>query len=408
MKFLSMLRKELLVLTRDRMAVVMILIAPLVMTTVMKLAFGNMNNGTDIPPIPVAVVNMDDGQIGQALVDLLKSDALDNLVDVTEAGDLEHAQSLLDDRTVDAVITTPPGLTDAIFSGAGSEATITIYGDPGRPFTAGIVRGIVQRFTQHVAAGSASVKVTFLQLIETRRVSEVTHTMKAELGERAAFMALESDLIQYNEIISGIESVKSEFNWFKFYALSMASLFILISMVTAARTLLADHELGTLTRMRSTPTSLGTIFAGKTAGMLLVGLVQTGVLMLSARFFMGMTWGDPLAVFVLTVVMVLSAAAFGLAVAGFCHSSGQLNMVGAGVVLVLGAMGGNFMPRIIYPDIIRKISLIGPNAWAIEAFQKVVLLNGNLSDIATEILVLLGLTGIFTVVAFLRIRRLVK
>ena len=160
--------------------------------------------------------------------------------------------------------------------------------------------------------------------------------------------------------------------------------------------------------MRSTPTSLGTIFAGKTAGMLLVGLVQTGVLMLSARFFMGMTWGDPLAVFVLTVVMVLSAAAFGLAVAGFCHSSGQLNMVGAGVVLVLGAMGGNFMPRIIYPDIIRKISLIGPNAWAIEAFQKVVLLNGNLSDIATEILVLLGLTGIFTVVAFLRIRRLVK
>ena len=201
MKFLSMLRKELLVLTRDRMAVVMILIAPLVMTTVMKLAFGNMNNGTDIPPIPVAVVNMDDGQIGQALVDLLKSDALDNLVDVTEAGDLEHAQSLLDDRTVDAVITTPPGLTDAIFSGAGSEATITIYGDPGRPFTAGIVRGIVQRFTQHVAAGSASVKVTFLQLIETRRVSEVTHTMKAELGERAAFMALESDLIQYLSLI---------------------------------------------------------------------------------------------------------------------------------------------------------------------------------------------------------------
>ncbi|MBN2388804.1 MAG: ABC transporter permease [Anaerolineales bacterium] len=408
MKFLALLRKELTVLSRDRLAVVMILIAPLVMTTVMKLAFGNIGNGTNLPIIPVAVVDLDNGQIGSALVNLLESDALSDLIVVTEVEDLETARDLLETHAVDAVVAAPANLTEAIFSGSGGEAAISVYGDPGQPFAVGVVRGIVQRFTQYVAAGSTSVEVTFQQLIETGRLTEVTHAMKGEVGERAAFAALESDLVSFNEVLSGIESVKSEFNWFKFYALSMASLFILFSMVTAARTLLADHELGTLTRMRTTPTSPGTIFGSKVTGMVLIGLVQTIILMLTARYFMGMTWGDPLAVAVLTIIMVLSAAAFGLAVASFCRSTAQLNVAGAAVVMILGAVGGNFMPRIIYPEIMRTLSLIGPNAWVIEAFQKVVLLNGTLSDITTEILALLGLTVIFSVVALFGLRRLVR
>jgi ABC-2 type transport system permease protein len=408
MKFLALIRKELTVLFRDRLAVVMILVAPLVMTTVMKLAFGNMSGGTNIPAIPVAVVEQDGDQIGQALVDLLISDTLNDLVEVTELDDVDKARAMLDTHEVNAVIVTPVDLTEAIFSGSGGEATILIYGDPANPFSTGVVRGIVQRFTQYVAAGSTSVEVTFKQLIETGRLAEVTHAMKGELGNRAAFAALDSDLVTFNEVVSGIASVKSEFNWFKFYALSMASLFILFSMVTASRTLLADYELGTLTRMRTTPASLAAIFGSKVTGMLLVGLAQTIILMLAARYLMGMEWGDPLSVAVLTVMMVLSATAFGLAIAAFCRSASQLNVVGAAVVLVLGAIGGNFMPRIIYPEIMQKISLIGPNAWAIEAFQKVVMLNGKLPDVTTEILALLGLTVVFSAIALFGLRRLVR
>jgi ABC-2 type transport system permease protein len=111
---------------------------------------------------------------------------------------------------------------------------------------------------------------------------------------------------------------------------------------------------------------------------------------------------------VLAVAMVLSAAAFGLAVASFCRSASQLNITGAAVVLVLGGVGGNFMPRIVYPQIMRTLSLVGPNAWAIEAFQKIVMLKGSLSDVTTEILALLGLTVVFSAVAVLGLRRLVR
>lgn len=408
MEFLTLIRKELTVLFRDRLAVVMILVAPLAMTAVMKLAFGNMNDGTNIPAIPVAIVEQDGDQIGLALVELLESDDLRGLVTVTEVEDLAAALDMLDAHEVSTVIVTPADLTEAIFSGSGGEATILVYGDPASPFSTGVVRGIIRRFTQYVAAGSTSVEVTFQQLIETGRLMEVTHEMKSDLGNRAATAALDSDMVTFDEIVSGVASVKSEFNWFKFYALSMASLFILFSMVTAARTLLADHELGTLTRMRTTPASLAAIFGSKATGMVLVGLAQTAVLMLAAKYLMGMEWGDPLAAAVLTVVMVLSAAAFGLAVAAFCRSAAQLNVAGAAVVMVLGAIGGNFMPRIIYPEIMRTLSLIGPNAWAIEAFQKVVMLNGTLPDVSTEILALLGLTIFFSVIALFGLRRLVR
>lgn len=408
MRFLALLRKELTVLSRDRLAVVMILVAPLVMTTVMKLAFGNMNNGTNIPVIPVAVVNLDGGQIGAALVDLFESDTLADLVTVSEVADVAAARARLDSGEVDAAVVAPAGLSEAVFSDSGGETAILVYGDPARPFSAGVVRGIVQRFTQYVAAGSTSVEVAFTQMMESGRVEAVTHEMKGALGERAAFAALETDLVELDEVVSGVASVRSEFNWFKFYALSMASLFILFSMVTASRTLLADHELGTLTRMRTTPASLAAIFGSKIAAILLVGLAQTVLLMLTARYCMGMEWGDPLAVAVLTVVMVLCAAAFGLAIAAFCRTSAQLNVTGAAIVLTLGALGGNFMPRAIYPKIMRSLSLVGPNAWTIEAFQKIVLLNGALPDVVTEILALLGLTVAFSAVAILGLRRLVK
>lgn len=408
MRFLALLRKELSILFHDRLAVVMILIAPLVMTAVMKLAFGSMNSGTNIPAIPVAIVESDNGQIGQALVDLLESDSLQDLVEVIPAEDAEAAQALLDAGQVNAVVVTPTDLTEAVFSDSAGAAIIYVYGDPARPFATGVVRGIVQRFTQYVAAGSASVEVTFHQLLDTDRLAEVTHAMKGQLGERAAFAALDFDLIGFDEVISGVESVKSEFNWFRFYALSMASLFVLFSMVTASRTLLADHELGTLVRMRTTPASLGAILGSKVVAMVLVGLAQTAILMLTARYFMGMEWGDPLTVVVLTAVMVLSGAALGLAIAALCRSTAQLNIAGASVVLVLGAVGGNFMPRLVYPEVVRTLSLVGPNAWIIEAFQKAVFLGGTLADVGTEILALLGLTAVYSTIAALGLRRFVR
>ena len=408
MRFMALIRKEITVLFRDRLAVIMILVAPLVMTTVMKLAFGNMNNGTNIPVIPVAVVEQDGDQIGRALVDLLESETLRDLVIVTEMDDVSEARRQLDAGEVDAVVVTPADLTEAIFSDSAGAATISVYGDPARPFASGLVRGIVQRFTQYVAAGSTSVEVTFKQLLETGRLEAVTHEMKGELGNRAAFAALDSQMISFDEIVAGIPNVRSEFNWFEYYALSMAALFILLSMVMASRTLLVDFELGTLARLRTTPAGLLEVLGSKAAAMLLVGLAQTAVLMLASQTLMGMEWGDPLAVAVVAVVMVLAAVAFGLMVAAFCRSAAQVNLVGSGAVLILGAIGGNFIPRAIFPEIMRSISLIGPNAWSIEAFQKIVLLGGKLPDVQTEILALLGLTVVFSAAALLGLRRLVR
>jgi linearmycin/streptolysin S transport system permease protein len=402
-KILAFTFKELLIITRDRMALLLMIAAPLALTLVMSFAFSRANSG-GLPQISVVVVNQDGGAIGQAFVDLMQSDALKELVKPFLSGDAGAARKMVDDGQAAAAVIIPAGLTERVTAGQGDPVRIEVYGDPGRPVSAGVIRSVVERFAQQVAAGTLGAQVTIMQLIQSGRI-QITEaaTAGSEIGQRVAVESVDRQLVTVTGVVGSGKS-EDNFNFLQYYAPSLAILFLMFAMASSARTLLAEREAGTLARLRSTPTQSWELMGGKVAGILATGLLQMMVLVVMTSLLMGVKWGDPLGVAVHVLLVVAATASMGLVIATVARTTSQANAIGGAVVMVLAAVGGNFIPRPAYPEWMRLLSYVGPNSWGIEGFQKLAA-GATLAGLRVEVAALLAMTGVFFAISLWGFRR---
>ncbi len=395
--------KDVRVALRDRAGLLVMLAAPLALTFVFVFAFGGQGGG-GLAQIDLLVVNQDKGELGAALLDLLGAAELSDLLAPVAASDPAAARAQVDADKVAAAIIIPAGLSEAVLQGDGSTTTIEIYTNPARPISSGVVSGVVQRFTESVNAGAAGAQVAVSQLVETGRLDPSRIAAAApELGFRAAVAAGERTLLVVDEITIGGDD-SDGFNFLGYYASSMAVLFLMFTMNSAARTILEEQREGTFDRLRSTPAAATSLIGGKMAGTYLIGLLQMVLLILATRLLLGVDWGA-LAGLGLHVLLVVGAmAALGTLLAALARDEGQANALGTAVVLVLAITSGNFLPRPAYPDWLQQLSLIGPSAWGIEGFQKLAA-GAGIPALGPEITALAAMTVIFFAAATIGMRR---
>lgn len=406
MKILALAFKELQVLLRDRVAWLLMVAAPLALTAVMGFAFSGLQTGAGLPAIPVVVVNQDEGVLGQTLVDWLTSAELSDLLAPTLAADAGAARRRVDEDTAAAAVIIPPDLTESVLTSAGT-VSIEVYANPARTVGAGVVKSIVARFAQVVAAAAASTEVTVTQLVQSGRLApEQAAAFAAEFGQRAAAAAVARELVSVN-LQTTRDTAEPDFNYMAYYAPSMAIMFLMFAMVTAARTWLTEQELGTLARLRAAPARPFELLGGKILGIVGGGVLQMAVLILATHYLLGVEWGQPLAVAVLVMLVVLALAALGLALAAFLRTAGQVSAVGGAGVMILSAVGGNFAPRLAMPVWLRGLGYLCPNAWGLEGFLKLAA-GATLADLTTEIAVLTAITGVFFGLAVWGLQKFVR
>jgi ABC-2 type transport system permease protein len=399
--------KEVLIVLRDRTALWLLLAAPVALTLVMALAFSRVNQGNGLAQIRLVVVNQDEGDLGQTLVGVLQSPDLSDLLAVTRLADPAEARALVDADKAAAAVMVPPSFTQQALSNAGGPARLELYGNPGRTVSTGVVRDILERFTQQVSAGVVGGQVTVRQLVESGRLPEAQAPAAAsDIGRRVALAAGQRDLVTLQVTIADHQA-SGRFDYLAYYAPSMATLFLMFAMMSSARTLLAEREAGTLDRLRASPLLAVELLGGKILGVFAIGLLQMGALIFITRLGMGVAWGDPLAVAVHTVFVVAATAALGLVIAALARTASQANALGSTVTMVLAAAGGNFVPRLSFPVWLKTLSYIGPNAWGIEGFQSLAA-GARLGDLAPDLAALALMTVVFLGLALWGLRRFVK
>lgn len=404
-KILAFTLKELTLVFRDRTGLLLMLVAPLALTALMGFAFSNVNTG-GLAPIEVVIVNQDEGPLGQQVLEALEKN-LSDLLTITLETDAAAARQMIDDDQAAAAVILPTDLSARIMAAAADESTtIEIYANPGRPIGAGVVKTVFARFIQQMTAARLGTSVTIEQLIHSGRLAPQDAGAVAEkLGGRVAEAFIQRQLVTVQGTTVALAG-EGQFNFLAYYAPSIAIMFLMFTMAGSARSLLNEKEIGTLARLRSTPTTAGEILGGKISGVFFVGLTQMTILIF-ATHFMGVRWGDPLAVGVFTALVVAAIGALGLVIASIAQSHAQANVIGSAVVMILSAVGGSFLPRAAYPEWLRTLSLIGPNAWGIEGFQKLTQ-GATLGDLGGELLALTVMTVVFFSIALVGFRRLVR
>jgi ABC-2 type transport system permease protein len=409
--------KDLKLAFRDRAALVLMLLAPFLLTLGLGFVTGRFSGGASsgISHIPVVLINQDGKQLGKALVDLFQSKDLGDLVSPSLSNDLTAAHKLVDANQAVAAILIPAGFTDSIIpipgtfpvsgqSPTGTTVQIELYSNPTAPTSVGVVKTILDQFISQVEIGRVGGEVAVTQLITSGRI-QVKDAQKVgtAIGMSQANPASQSTSITLNNITPSGDAVK--FDILALLAPGMALMFLMYTVSYGGRSLLTERNHGTLPRLLVSPTSATQILGGKSFGIFLTGAAQMLILILGTTLLFQLKWGDPLAVLVLVLAAVFGAVGWGMLLTAIARTPGQISAIGSAMMLTFGILGGTFVNMDAMPAWFRYITRITPNAWGVSGFTTLAL-GGGLHDILIPILALLAMgLSLFAIAVILFSRR---
>lgn len=379
-KILTITWKDVNVLFRDWAAVILIIAGPLALTIGMGLVTGSFNRSQGAPTIsriPVAVVNQDGGQFGEALVELLTGEELNELIEAEVLTDESAALALVEGGETVAAVIIPASfsdsfLPDATTSKAPEPVAVRVYGDPGSPIRAGIVRSIVDEFAGRAQSGVTTIQVSLSALARSGAATPADLPAVGQaLGEQlfgGGSESLTAASLIHIDRESATPAGSPDFNPLAYFAPAMALLFLMYAVTLGARTLLSERREGTLARMLATPTTPAQVLGGKVGGIFLGGFIQLGALIVLTTLMFQLDWGNPLGVLLLVIAAAAAATGWGLLIASFASNSGQITNLGMALTLIFGILGGSFAPMQDAWPALDTLSRLTPNRWALDGF----------------------------------------
>ncbi|MCW5876942.1 MAG: ABC transporter permease [Anaerolineales bacterium] len=397
----------------DWKALAGMLAAPLLISALIGLAFGNLTSGeTPITDIALAVVNHDEGELGQVYTDVLHSDDLAELLAPEEMDDLEAALQRIRDGELRAVVYIPHGFSEALFDGVqgsdfGSHAEVQVHTDPAANISPFIVRSIVEQVSNGLSSALLAGQVSALQAAE---YADLLQERMAGLGEAIAAQLSQENFdtrtsrLSLNVVQTG-ESGPA-FDPYSFFVPGMAVFFLMFSVFDGSRSILQENTRGTLPRLMTTPTPHSQIILGKMLGTFLTGLLQFALLVLASSLLFGVAWGSsPAGVALIMVLTVFAASGLGALLTSAARNENQAGIIVSAVSLTFGALGGSFFPASNLSGIVDLASRLTINRWAMEGFTKLTIGRAGFNDILPEagILAAIGLiTFVLAVIGFQR------
>ena len=401
--------KDLRLAFRDRAALILMLAAPFVLTLGLGLVTGRFsgNNNNGLSDIPVIIINLDNDQLGNALVDTFNSKELADLMEPAIGSDPEAARQLIDDDEAAAVVIIPEGFTRSIIPQQGDfdnpdavrePVKIEVYANPSRPTGAGIVKSIVDEFLSRVNEGSLSGSVSILQLMASGRITpQQAEAAGLAMNQQLQTNAVDNTLaITINSSTADGEEVK--FDILAYLAPGMALMFLMYTVSYGGRSILAEKTQGTLPRLLVSPTNASQILGGKVFGIFLTGAAQMLILIGASSLLFQLKWGDPIGVIVLVFAAVFGATGWGMFITALARTPAQVANVGMSITLIFGIMGGSFISLDQMPPAIQTFSKIAPNSWALDGFTTLGL-GGTLADLSSPLVALLTMGTILFLVS---------
>jgi ABC-2 type transport system permease protein len=393
--------KDLTLVFRDRAALLLMLLAPFVVTAGLGFVTGRFSGGnrSGVGDIPIVIVNNDEKELGQALAAVFEARELGGLVEPARMTDAALARQQVADDTAAAAIIIPAGFTDSLSGSQPGGVKVEVHTNPGRPLSASVVQSIVEAFLSRAQAGSVSASVTVAQLVESGRIAPaeaaaIAQAIAQRQGPSAGItvtLVTESDTRPAFDILSVL-------------APGMALMFLMYTVSNGGRSLLNEQAGGTLSRLLVSPTSAAQVLGGKVLGIFLTGAAQVGILIGASTLLFGMQWGDPAAVVLLVMAVALGATGWGLLLAALVKTPAQIMSVGSALMLIFAILSGSFGFSFALPAWLQFVARLTPNKWGVEGFTALGA-GATLGDVLPNLSALLVMGVALFVVAVMLFRR---
>ena len=198
--------------------------------------------------------------------------------------------------------------------------------------------------------------------------------------------------------VQNIETtIPGESNYFNFLA---PGLIVMIGMMYimngVPETISKEKEKGTFDGMLSAPIHHISIILGKTMGLTIRGVVQCLFVLIFAVLLFGVTvQGSLLLVFFMILLGIFSFIGIGIMAVSLAKDQGTAAMIMDFLMFPMMFLAGVIFPIQQMPWFMQDISKVIPLTYAGDAMRKIMLLNANVADVSTDIIILLAF-GVIT------------
>ncbi|MBB4824757.1 ABC-2 type transport system permease protein [Sporosarcina luteola] len=449
MKFLPIVKKDLKLILKDKAAMIVLFLLPVMFISVMSFALMPVFNGGHDPTVSIALIDLDKTEESKGFIERLRD--VQGITVVTESDGTvfkeSDAERLILGNSYPMAVVIPQEFGKKV---KGNEkVTLGGFIDPAQYNTSSIIVKALEGVSSTYSALFTIENMVDNQIAEVNeavndRVTEMSDLYEEKIDELTAeldklaqsfpggtpverepievgYMGLETEsmrdtllqqandsvgepLITVKEYLGVSEKVEKP-DAFQQNVPGYTVMFVFFIVMFAGRSFLAERKDGTFRRILSAPIGKWNLFIGKMIPNFLISLIQCFVMFAIGHFLFKMSLGNSiLGLIGISLCLAWASTAIGMLIASLVKSETQIVGVSMMIVLTLAALGGTMVPLFVMPDLMQKIALFTPHAWALTGYQSLLVRGMGLSDVWLNMLVLFLFGMAFITVAVWRLR----
>ncbi|KRU24282.1 ABC-2 family transporter protein [Clostridium sporogenes] len=367
MKILNILKKEILENFRDKKAMFLMTLFPMLLITILGTVFsGNFASTINIPDINVMYSINKDVKIDKNFKDFTKEIQKNMKVNFKETKEEKDALEKISNGKADVYIKIP------------NDKKIYIYENNVRAFNSQLVSTLLDTFVD---------KVNMTKEVSSKNPMALS---KIKVDNSPNFVNTKT--------IDGKDSPRG----IDYYAVTMLTMTILYGTAVGAMSIASEIKRRTYKRLICSNTSPLKILFSKILASFLVIAFQSFLIYLFSKYILGTNWGNnKLALISVVASLIFMAVSAGVCIANTIKNEGVMSIIIYMFVPVLTFLGGGYIPLdTIGSKMLNSVSNISPLKWSNNAIFKIIFGN-DLSIFGTTMLINLGAGVLFVLIAML-------
>jgi ABC-2 type transport system permease protein len=405
-KLSACIKKEALLLLRDKVGLSLLFIMPMVLIFVMTLiqdaAFKTINE----KGIPIIFVNNDHDSLGILIEQGLKNNDLCSFNDSIDGkpATAALAQKAIADGKFLVGIVIPKNATQAIRKNVtnlvsetmNTKETVSVN-DPNIPDSVEITilidpvakKSFLMSVTSNLHEFISEIKTKIMFQTFSDQITEIIPDKST--APKNTFT--KTQIIKYKEVYASKSEDKIVPNAVQHNVPAWAIFAMFFIAIPLSGSIMKEKNEGSVFRLHTMPSSFLLLVNGKIIVYVFVCLIQF-LLMLSVGLVFLPMLGLPtlvlgssyMGIFILTLATAFAATGYGVMVGTLATTEHQAAIMGSLSILLLSALGGVWVPSYVMPELMRNISAYSPLNWALSGFYKLFLRGAGVSDVLIDAL----------------------
>ena len=401
-KFISAVKKEYLLLLRDKAGIIILFIMPMMLIVIMSLLQEvGWNAIAKEPKVEVLFVNNDGDSLGINMEKGLRSSGFFDVIDSVDHVKVtaESARAAVKKGDYLIAIVVPKGVTKSMRANVRIAVAKTLSGFG--MFNPMLLNNIAQK-------GADTVTLYFDPTIRKAFKNAVVSSIK-EFNYRSetgmVFRSFNSEMskqfpaykpadieykesLQFKEVFPNYKEQEEIPNTVQHNVPAWAIFAMFFIIIPLTGSMIKEREEGSLARLMSMPVSYIHLLLAKVTVYFFVCLVQSFLMVFSGIFILPLfhipmlvVGNHIIALTLMTIATALAALGYGLLVGTIANTHQQAAAFGAVSIIILAAIGGVWVPVYLMPNVMRHVAMISPLNWGMTGFYNIFLRQGGLITI---------------------------